>query len=822
MALTVKSNTLSYPGKSSGECRNGGAFAAIKSDGSVITWGGSDYGGNSSAVANALNGMIDVRQIYSTSDYYYTMSMSIQGNGAFAALRANGSVITWGKSYSGGEKGIYVYNKTTEQYNKSSDISAQLNGTIDVTQIYSTGTAFAALRADGSVVTWGNATGGGDSSSVASKLNGTIDVTQIYSTKNAFAAVRADGSVITWGDYSQGGDKGIYAFNNTTSNFDKKLFDVSAQLDGAIDVTQIYSTSGAFAAVRADGSVVTWGISNWGGDSSSVASKLNGTIDVTQIYSTETAFAAVRVDGSVITWGVEFSGGYSSSSVAGKLDGTIDITHIYSTGDAFAALRADGSVVTWGSQYSGGDSAEVASKLNGIMDVTQIYSTSNAFAALREDGSVVTWGESIQGGDSSAVASQLNGTIDVTQIYSTGTAFAVLRADGSVVTWGDLYFGNHGGDSSAVTSQLDGTIDVVQIYATSSAFAAVRADGSVVTWGDASYGGDSSSVASKLSSGVISLATPYTNDVYFSNEPKDTIAPNATITLNKTSLGIGATAKAVIKFSEEVSAFNNTDLTIIGGTLSTLTSTDNITWTGTFTPTANSTTAGKITLNANGYSDAMGNKGSGAISGGITINTLKISTGNDNITPTASINTTLDGLIGTDTLAYSKASQAITVDLSKTSVQDTGFGKHIIKNIENLTGSNYNDTLIGNTVDNILNGGTGNDQLTGGAGKDTFKFDTTPSTTNLDTITDFSVKDDTIQLENAIFKAFGTKTGTIATSNFVKNTTGKAVDKDDYIIYETDTGKVFYDADGSDKGAGVQVALIGKNLVLTNAYFVLI
>jgi hypothetical protein len=40
---------------------------------------------------------------------------------------------------------------------------------------------------------------GGDSSAVATKLDGTIDVTQVFSTPSAFAALRADGSVVTWG-----------------------------------------------------------------------------------------------------------------------------------------------------------------------------------------------------------------------------------------------------------------------------------------------------------------------------------------------------------------------------------------------------------------------------------------------------------------------------------------------------------------------------------------------------------------------------------------------------------------------------------------------
>ncbi|CAE7388359.1 MCAT, partial [Symbiodinium pilosum] len=70
-------------------------------------------------------------------------------------------------------------------------------------QLASTHTAFALLRCDGSVVTWGSAYQGGDSVAFQSKLQ---DVVKIYSSDYAFAAVRADGSVVTWGNACAGGD----------------------------------------------------------------------------------------------------------------------------------------------------------------------------------------------------------------------------------------------------------------------------------------------------------------------------------------------------------------------------------------------------------------------------------------------------------------------------------------------------------------------------------------------------------------------------------------------------------------------------------------
>ena len=131
-----------------------------------------------------------------------------------------------------------------------------------------------------------------------------------------------------------------------------------------------------------------------------------------------------------------------------------------------------------------------------------------------------------------------------------------------------------------------------------------------------------------------------------------------------------------------------------------------------------------------------------------------------------------------------------------------------------LGGNSYANTIIGNAGNNVINGGLGADTLTGGAGKDTFMFNTRLGSPNVDTITDFNVADDTIRLENGIFTALS-GTGTLTAAQFVKNATGLAEDANDRIIYETDTGKLFYDANGSASGGRLLFATLDKNLALT-------
>lgn len=121
-----------------------------------------------------------------------------------------------------------------------------------------------------------------------------------------------------------------------------------------------------------------------------------------------------------------------------------------------------------------------------------------------------------------------------------------------------------------------------------------------------------------------------------------------------------------------------------------------------------------------------------------------------------------------------------------------------------------NDTITGSRGNDTINGYAGNDTLTGGAGADNFRFTTTLGANNIDTIKDFNPIADTIQLENAIFKKLAT-TGALNSAFFKANTAGVATDANDYIVYETDTGKLFYDADGNGVGAKVQFALLGTS-----------
>ena len=424
---------------------NSQAFAAIKTDGSVVAWGKRSYGGDISNVSHKLKA--NVSQIFSTKY-------------AFAALKNDGSVVTWGGSNSeiSGTNGDMLTNNVTHIYSNSAAFAAlKSNGSVvawgdlssggstssvaseltsNVTKIYSTLHAFAALKSDGSVVTWGDSNYGG--SSPSNLLSG--NVIDIYTNENVFVALKSDGSVVTWGNAENGGDKGIYSYINNETVLSG---DVTNELSS--NIVNILSTNKFFAAVKTDGSVIFWGTV---GDIAEVADQLIN--DVSNVYAFEYAFAALKTDGSAVFWKNSKTEYYyateedidfvkNASNILGN-----NIVDIYST-DAyyfrdFTVLKADGSLFTWGNyNLSEADEAIINDNDIGINKishyVTSPYTDMDDYVALKSDGSVITWDSNSVGFQDAEMANFL--ASGVVEIYSNNNLFVALKENGLAITWMD-------------------------------------------------------------------------------------------------------------------------------------------------------------------------------------------------------------------------------------------------------------------------------------------------------------------------------------------------------------------------------------------------
>jgi Ca2+-binding RTX toxin-like protein len=132
---------------------------------------------------------------------------------------------------------------------------------------------------------------------------------------------------------------------------------------------------------------------------------------------------------------------------------------------------------------------------------------------------------------------------------------------------------------------------------------------------------------------------------------------------------------------------------------------------------------------------------------------------------------------------------------------------------DSLWGYTGNDTIWGGSGHDFILGEAGRDTLTGHGGYDSFVFTRAPSRSNVDTITDFSVRYDTIVLSTAIFKGVGVAGRDMKASAFWTGTA--AHDANDRIIYDKGTGSVYYDPDGTGSRSAVEFAKIDANLRLT-------
>lgn len=220
-----------------------------------------------------------------------------------------------------------------------------------------------------------------------------------------------------------------------------------------------------------------------------------------------------------------------------------------------------------------------------------------------------------------------------------------------------------------------------------------------------------------------------------------------------------------------------------------------------------------------------GNGGHDRLDGGAGADKLTGGAGNDTYVVDASDTVIEAARGGRDMVLASgnyRLAAGVEVEVLKATSPTSTAGLH-------LTGNEFGNEIGGTRGANVLQGlggndklagGLGNDVLTGGAARDAFVFDTRLNrSSNVDRITDFNVRDDTIQLDNAVFATLG-RAGQLLSSAFH---TGRAAhDASDRIIYDRASGALYYDVDGTGRAAQVKFAQLSSDLALTKADFLVI
>jgi alpha-tubulin suppressor-like RCC1 family protein len=282
-------------------------IAAIKTDGTLWTWGEGDAGklGNNfttirSTPVTTFAGGTDWKQVSCGGDHT-------------AAIKTDGTLWTWGEGGSG-SSGPLGNNSTT---NKLTPVTTFAGGT-NWKQVSSGINHTSAIKTDGTLWIWGvyfllGRTLIANALTPVTTFAGGTNWKQVSCGVNHTAAVKTDGTLWTWGygNYGQLGNN--YTLNNTSTPL--------TTFAGGTDWKQVSCGSNYTAAVKTDGTLWVWGLGSngrLGNNSTTIRSTpvttFAGGTDWKQVSCGSNHTAAVKTDGTLWIWGLGASTGTNNST----------------------------------------------------------------------------------------------------------------------------------------------------------------------------------------------------------------------------------------------------------------------------------------------------------------------------------------------------------------------------------------------------------------------------------------------------------------------------------------------------------------------------
>ena len=339
----------------------GGAHSvALRSDGTVWTWGFNGYGQlgdgttNSRTLPAVVGGLTGVKAVAAGSNHTL-------------ALKADGTVWAWG--YNGyGQLG-----DGTTNVRYSAILVTGLSGIVAISAA-PVGSHSLALKSDGSVFAWGynqhgqlgDGTSGNQRTSpvqVGTTGNWLTDVVALGAGQNHSLAVRSDGTARAWG-YNGNGQLGD---NSSTSRT------TPVQVNGLSGLSSISGSVSHSVALKSDGTVWTWGSNYYGTlgnptpSQSLVAIQVAGLSDGTSISSGDNFVVAAKNDGTAWAWGLNSSGqlgdGTSTSrNVPTQVASLTSVVKVSGGSIHSLALTSDETIWAWGDNSYGrlGDGTTLA------------------------------------------------------------------------------------------------------------------------------------------------------------------------------------------------------------------------------------------------------------------------------------------------------------------------------------------------------------------------------------------------------------------------------------------------------------------------------
>lgn len=347
---------------------NKGASVAQMSDGSVIAWGDSAYGGvldtvTSSALSSSSTSVVKL----------------VATHRAFAALMSDGSVVAWGDGSYGG------------RLDASKLALIQVGG--GAIDIAATQGAFAVVLSNGDVEAWGDVNYGGDGPR-KEDINGpgsggtTYYGVSIMATDFAFQVqLSYDNWSVRWGDVGFYGTGTIIQPSSSLTAISMTGYGVNAnrylfsKIEGALGYVE-----GCYIQADLSGScdvAGSGGLDNSSHIFTTTHSIIRFNAGVMNIHGWNKAMPSSTPTESILPSEIQKAQSISFAS-AGGVSG------------AFSILKKDGSVVDWGDHTSSGSIKDAIKDPGSIIDM---FPNDNVFMALQPDGNLIVWGNIVSPND---------------------------------------------------------------------------------------------------------------------------------------------------------------------------------------------------------------------------------------------------------------------------------------------------------------------------------------------------------------------------------------------------------------------------------------
>jgi alpha-tubulin suppressor-like RCC1 family protein len=443
--------------------------AAIKTDGTLWTWGYNSYG--NLGTNNTITRSTPVTTFAGGTDWKQVSA----GNRYTSAIKTDGTLWVWGRNTSG-QLG------TSDTIHRSTPVTTFAGGT-NWKQVSSGVFHTTAIKTDGTLWTWGRGNEG--------------QLGKFYEQLDILTPVTTFAGGTNWADTATGEPEELYT------------------LSAAIGHT---------GAIKTDGTLWIWGLGTSGqlGTNDTITrstpvTTFAGGTNWKQISVGNSYTAAIKTDGTLWVWGSTGNGqlgtnNFNSNAPVTTFAGGTNWKQVScSTGywPHTAAIKTDGTLWLWGENNNGRLGNNDQSTSSGVGDINiqtpittfaggtnwKQVSVSNAFsAAVKTDGTLWVWGAGTNGrlgtNDTSEKRTPVTtfaGGTNWKQVSAGSFHTTAIKTDGTLWTWGFNYNGYLGTNdttnrSTPVTTFAGGT-NWKQVSSGGRHTTAIKTDGTLWSWG---------------------------------------------------------------------------------------------------------------------------------------------------------------------------------------------------------------------------------------------------------------------------------------------------------------------------------------------------